>query len=316
MNKFKIITKLLLLFLPVVVIGLVPRSVFSYSFNFSPTHSAAQAGNQKRYLFWEVSSVEGKAYILGSIHLAREGLYPLSPKIEKAFEEADVLAMELDLSQLDELEVVMKMLPKAMFSDDNTLESSVSFQTYQLAKEKMQSMGMDIRMFNMYQPWFVAVSLTSYALVELGFRPEWGVDMYFSNKAQNEGKPIVGMETVDFQLNLFQGLPYDIQELFLLSSIVEIEGIERHIDMLFDAWKRGDMRRLETILMRSLRQYPELELFYEKVFYLRNKNMALQIEDYLKSGESYFVVVGAGHLVGQQGIIQLLRDKGYAVSQH
>ncbi len=308
--------RLLVTFLCSLAVFIFPGQACGYNFDSSTSFSrGSQDQTENRYFFWEVSSGQNKAYILGSIHVAKKDIYPLSSNLETVFEEADFLAVEVDLTQVNELELAAAMIDKAVYRDGGSLRQRLPPKTYQLAAEKMGQMNMDIRMFNMYQPWFLAVTLTSYALLELGFSPDWGIDQYFMNKAKDSGKKIVEMETFEYQISLFSELSDELQELFLLSTLSDLETIEENIDVIFQVWKQGNKRRLKTILKRGLRQYPQLRPFYDSVFVQRNKNMARQIVRYLDSGDSYFVVVGAGHLVGQQGIIQILRDKGYNLRQ-
>lgn len=310
--------KLFLTFLFLIYAAAVetPLKAYGYQARGGRPASVFESVRSNRYFFWEASSSTNKIYILGSIHLAKKDMYPLSREIESAFERSDVLALEVNLAEINELEVAALTLTKAIYRDGSTLESRLSNRTYQLTKKRLSDLGMDIRMFNIYQPWFLAVTLTVQALMDLGFNPEWGVDKYFLNKAVNSAKKVTGIETIESQLSLFHSLPPELQELFLLSSLVDIEAIEKYMDTLLSAWKSGNMRRLEVILKRGLDEYPELQPFYDRVFYQRNKNMADAIEDYLASGKLYFVVVGAGHLVGSEGIIQILQNRGYFLRQY
>ncbi len=309
--------KILLIFFLSAIMTVFSKQSLGYQFDKRPTDSSSEKrASDSRYFFWEVPSGANTVYILGSIHLVREDLYPLSRKIEEAFERSDALAVEVDLTKVDELEVAANMISKAFYYDGSTLADNLSPEIYQLAKESLEDLGLDIKMFNIYQPWFLALQLTTHALVELGFDPEQGVDQYFLKKAIETGKKIVGMETLTYQLSLFDSLSEDLQGLFLLLSLTEIETLESHADRLFQIWKKGDRRRLKILLRRGLEEYPELEPFYDKVFYQRNKRMVEQIEGYLTGDELYFVVVGAGHLVGREGIIQILQDKGYNPRQY
>lgn len=296
---------------------IIPLEGSGYQLGPAPAYRFEESrGSGKPYFFWQVEGKNNKAYILGSIHVAKEGIYPLSREIEEAFKQAEVLAVEVDLSRVDELDVAVRLAPRAIYRDGTTLKDNLSSDLYYRAGQQLKDMGIDIETFVFYQPWFLALNLASQALFELGFCPDWGVDNYFLRRAKKNGKKIKSLESLEYQISLFADLPHDLQELFLFSALTEIETIERQINVLFDAWEKGNKRRLETILQRGLRRYPELKPFYEKVFYQRNRNMVSQIAGYLESGKVHFVVVGAGHLVGQEGIIQLLRKKGYHLTQY
>lgn len=282
---------------------------------FQAVFAASWQEEKYQYLFWEITKDNNKAYILGSIHMAKKEIYPLKEEIEKAFEQSDKLVLEIDLSRENELEIAAKMLSQAVCPELKSLKTRLPEKIYLLAQQKTKELGLDIRMFEFYQPWFLAISITAQSLIELGFSPEWGVDRYFLEKAVSAEKKVKGLETWEFQISLFKNLSHELQELFLLASLAEIETIAGQIDVLFDAWQKGNKRRLDVLFRRSLRQYPELAPFYEKVVYQRNKNMAEKIESYLKQEGTYFVVVGAAHLIGEQGIIQILQNKGYRLNR-
>jgi hypothetical protein len=167
----------------------------------------------------------------------------------------------------------------------------------------------------MYKPWFLAINLVMLELVKLGFDPNYGVDKHFIDKAKGV-KEILELESVEFQIDLFDGFNDRQQELFLMSALLDLDLIREEMDNMISIWERGDAKGMEEMLRKGLREHPEILPIYNKIFYERNKKMALKIEGFLDDGaENYFVIVGSGHLVGKEGIIQLLKDKGYFLEQ-
>ena len=270
--------------------------------------------NQGKTFLWEIQSDYGKSYLLGSVHLLKEDNYPLKQVIEDSFDKSDVLVLEIDLSGDNLLKASMTMLQKGMYQDDQTLQDNISEKTYQTLKEKLTAMNMDIDGFKKNKPWFVAMMVLQSKLAKIGFNPAYGVDMHFLGKAKDK-KEIKGLETIEFQVGLFEGFSKEEAEKFLLSSILEADQIEKEMNKMVDAWVNGNTEEMEKATTENIDKYPELAAFYKKLNDDRNVRMVENIISFLKTGKSHFIVVGALHLVGKKGIVQLLKDQGYTVNQ-
>ncbi len=262
---------------------------------------------------WKVLSKTNTVYILGSIHYLKKEMYPLDDKIEKAFKEADVLAVEADVTNVEKVDV-QKLFGGAFYAENDTLEKHLSPKTYVLLKKELSELGASLEAANKYKPWFLAISLVSLEISKLGFDPNYGIDRYFLSKA-SEAKKILELESLEYQFHLSSSLSEKDQELFLLYTLKDIKVLEKELDKLVKAWRTGDERGVESIITKTVKEDKRLIPIYERFIYERNRNMASKIEDYLKTKETYFVIVGAGHLVGRQGIIQILKGKGFTVEQ-
>ena len=251
--------------------------------------------------------------MLGSIHLFRKENYPLNPKIENAFEQSDVLAVEANITDVGRVDVG-RLMEIAFYPEDETLEKHVSKETYEFVKKKLGGLGIPPELINKQKPWFLAATLESLELLKLGYTPDSGIDMYFLSKAKGK-KRIVELESLDDQLNLLSRLSDQDQELFLLSTVKDLDVLSKDMDQLINAWTSGETRSMESILTKSLTEDRRLTSIYEKLVYERNGNMTLRIEDLLRTKETCFVIVGAGHLVGDRGIVEILKRKGYLVEQ-
>lgn len=282
-----------------------------FLFLFSVPQSNA-LGHPKSFL-WKVQSKSATVYVLGSLHALKREMYPLPGKIEEAFSKSDALAVEANISEIS-LEGVMGMLEAAIYPGSEGLEDRLSKDTYELAKERLNRFGMPIEFFHKSKPWFLALMITALEMQRLGFDPEYGIDNYFLKKA-GEGKRIIELESVTYQMNLLSTLPEGDQELFLLYTLRDLDILSREMDALAKAWSTGDTEALESIVLRDGKDDPRMIPLYEKLIYERNTTMASRIEGFLKVGGRYFVVVGAGHLVGKKGIVEHLRKKGYSVEQ-
>jgi hypothetical protein len=161
----------------------------------------------------------------------------------------------------------------------------------------------------------LALVLSSMEMMRLGYEPQVGVDWYFLSKA-GKAKRVLELESFEYQVNLLSGFSAEEQELFLLLALRDLKSAGEQVDLLVRAWETGDVRGLEEVLMKKLREDQRLYPFYEKFLYHRNREMVQKIEYYLKTTGVYFVVIGAAHLIGEKGIVEMLQAKGYKVQQY
>jgi len=273
---------------------------------------SAVTQNQKNFL-WKVQSKTGTAYVLGSIHFMKKDIYPLHKNIENAFDKSGVLVVEANINDVGKIDI-QKIIESAFYPGNDTLQNHVSIETYELLKREFEGFGIPFEVINKQRPWFLALTLTSLELLKLGFDPANGIDVHFLSKADGK-KKITELESVDYQINLLSRFSDREQEFFLLYTLKNINTTGQEIDGLFRAWITGDTKSMESIITKPTAEDRNLFSLYEKLIYERNRNMVSRIEEFLKTKETYFVVVGAGHLVGKKGIIEMLRRKGYAVEQ-
>jgi len=289
-------------------------SIFSIAILLSLSVLVQEAVSQaKKTFLWKVQSKTSTVYVLGSIHYLKKEMYPLNKKIENAFEKSEYLVVEANISDTEKVDTE-KLTESGLYLDDETFEKHVSPQTYDLVKKELERLGVPLELIGKQKPWFLALTLASLEIVKLGFDPNYGIDAYFLSKGEDK-KKILELESFDSQINLFCQLTEKEQEFLLLYTLKDIQVIEQELDKLVQAWTSGDTKGVEAIITRSLAEDRGLSPIYEKLIYGRNRNMASKIEGYLKTKGSYFVVVGAGHLVGKRGIIEILKAKGFLVEQ-
>ncbi len=267
---------------------------------------------EKNFL-WRVKSKESTAYLLGSIHLLKKDVYPLSSVIEGAFEKSNVLAVEADVSDISRLDL-NKLIESALYPAGDSLDKHVSGKTFSLIKEEVTWAGLPMELVYNQKPWFLALTLESLELVKSGYDPNYGIDKYFLSKAEGT-KRILELESLDYQIDLLAGLNDEEQESFLLYTLSELKILGPEVDELVNAWKSGAADEVESIMAKGQSEDRRFHAIYDKLVYNRNRSMAQKIDGYLKTRGTYFVVVGAAHLVGDRGIIQLLRKKGYSIEQ-
>jgi uncharacterized protein YbaP (TraB family) len=267
---------------------------------------------QEKSFLWRVNSDQNRLYILGSIHLLKKETYPLKKSIEDAFEQTKKLVLEIDLSSANSQKIQQLMVQKSISTDGTMLHQSVSDETYQAVAKRAKELDIDIRVLSPFKPWVIAMTMAAIKLQQLGFDPSLGVDRHLAERAKQTDKPTAGLETAEFQLDLFDRFSAKEQELLLRQSMDEMDHVERNVTAIVQAWKSGDVGAVERHLLVGMRDYPEI---HRKVIDDRNQRWLPQIENLLSRGENALIVVGAAHLVGKNGIIELLKDRGYRVEQ-
>jgi len=290
------------------VIGLTFRWVLLVALFAWVGESRAQ-GNS---FLWQLQTDKGDIYILGSIHLLKRENYPLNPAIEKAFDSTKKLVLEIDLKNADSETVQRLMLEKGVHREGKTLHQNVSAETYSLAAKRAQELGVDIRALSSLKPWVVALTMTSLQLRKLGFDANSGVDRYLAGRAAKTGKPMAALETAAFQIGLMDQLSAGDQESMLRQSLREMDLLDKKLDQIVRSWAAGDVRALEELLLDAMREYPAV---HQKIVVDRNRRWLPEIERMIEQGENALVVVGAAHLVGKEGVIELLKARGYTLEQ-
>jgi len=266
---------------------------------------------EQKGLLLEVSSKDSKVYILGSVHFFKKDLYPLNERIEKAFQKSDVAVFEIDMKEMDA--GLLKLQQKGLYPEGDSLDKHISKETIDILLPRLSSYGIPFEIAKRFRPWMLAMTIQSIEYQKLGFKPEFGIDKYFYEKSK--GKEIKGLESVEYQLGIFDGLSNKEQEIYLLYTILEAEKTSFYAEAIIRAWKEGNLKIIEEIIYQPLKEKPELLPIYKRLFFDRNRAMVSKIEDFLKTKKTHFVVVGAGHLAGEEGIIELLKKKGYNIKQ-
>jgi uncharacterized protein YbaP (TraB family) len=265
---------------------------------------------------WKISSEVNSIYLLGSIHVASQDIYPLDSAIENAFELSDNLVVEVDIAHLDGTHMLQLMMDYGTYPEGEGLRDHIPADLYAQLEEQFEQFGFGLILsdYDSYKPWVIVTMQEELQLEELGYDTEYGIDLYFINKAADSGKDIIELETAEFQIELISAFPDELM-ILLLEEGVENPLTEEDAASLFEAWEDGDMATMELLLFEALIDEPALEPYYDQMMNQRNLTMAEIIEGFLADDETYFVVVGAGHLVGDNGLISLLGERGYVTEQ-
>jgi len=240
-----------------------------------------------------------------------EWVYPLNSEIEKAFDDSECIVVEADLQNADSMKLQLLIIKKGMYPEGETLKENIPENLYDRLEEEFKKLGLPLESMNRMRPWFVALTLTALRMKQLGFDESLGIDMYFLKKAKDK-KEIFELESADFQVNLLSGFSKELQALFLQEALEDQSTLKEEMEKMISYWKTGNVEKMTSFLSRTRRKHPELEPVFVKLIDERNVGMTGKIEGYLKKTKTYFVIVGAGHLVGERGIVSLLKAKGFA----
>jgi uncharacterized protein YbaP (TraB family) len=261
---------------------------------------------------WVAEGTGNRVYLLGSIHLLREQDHPLPRIIGDAYEDAETLYMELDMDDLDPLATQATINRLGMLEEGTSLRELMGDELYTRAAAAASELEIPLEMLDRTEPWYAAITVEQLVLSRLGFNPAYGVEMHLLRKASGDGKEILGFETLEQQLGYLDGLSLEAQQTLLMQTLTEGAAIREIMDDLILAWRSGDIDYLEQTLLDDLSGYPEL---YDTIVADRNRLWVDTIDDLLDDGEDYLVIVGALHLVGEDGVPRLLEQRGIRITQ-
>src|SRR6267142_358028 len=249
------------------------------------TCTSASRADTALHSLWELHGKHNTVFLLGSIHVLRPGDYPLSPAV---------------------------MLASATLPEGKSLPEVLGPKRYSRAESLARDVGVDLATFDQFAPWFAAEAISQLQLLQLGFQPTSGVEMYFLQRARSDGKSIAGLETVHDQIALFEGLSMDAQAEYLVLSLEQAHELPKQVDDMVHAWQRGDTAWFDDQMRSELGRDPAL---YQSVLAARNRKWIPKIEALLNDDKNYLVIVGTGHLVGRNSVIDLLKKDGVGATQ-
>lgn len=264
---------------------------------------------------WKATGGKGTVFLLGSIHAAKADFYPLPRPIERDFRKSSVLVEEIDLAREDPARLHRLVLKSGLYPPGDRLENHVSPETWRALQAYLKRTGQDPAAFSRMKPWLAGVIVTWSAVQPDAIHAKYGIDAHFAAEAKAAGKSTAALESARFQLHLVSSIPAPLQDAMLRSSLHGAREGAEGLDTLLHAWRTGNAAEMEDLITRDERRHPRLKPLYDMLLAARNRGMAAKIETYLATAKTWFVVVGAGHLIGRKGIVALLRDKGFTVSR-
>jgi len=279
---------------------------------------------ETKHFLWKVSDENSSVWLLGSIHLADSTLYPLAPVIDSAFAQAEELAVEINLNDDEVVKELGEQSASQGMLAEGTLRDLLPEDMWNTVDSLCAAWNVPMEMIEKARPWLAATTLSSYAFMQAGLNPEYGIDYVFLDRAAMDGKAIVGLETAEEQI----GALADTTEsdsagvYYLRTTLREISGFHDLITNIMRAWKTGDDDLLHSLLddvddEDSLSQDSKYKEEYEQRIYVnRNAKMADSIATFLRENRNVFVVVGVAHLaLEKDNVIEALKRRGFKIER-
>ncbi len=266
----------------------------------------------QRACVWKIQGSSNTVYIAGSVHLLRQEDYPLPSAYDIAYQDSARLYFEIDMAEMNDPKTIKRMQKLGSYSARDSLRRHVSPGTFRLLAAHLTSRGLPTLLFEQMKPGLLAINLSSMEAMRMGARADLGLEVKYHQLAIKDGKPSSGLETVEFQVTLFDKLNDREQDRMLRATLEKIDDMQKILAGLIDAWKVGDIQKMDTLLNEEFKEDPKLKsLLIDK----RNQSWVPKIEEAFLGSENVLFIVGTGHLVGKGSVIDLLQKRGYFPQQ-
>jgi uncharacterized protein YbaP (TraB family) len=266
-----------------------------------------------RHTFWEVKGHTNTVYLLGSVHMLKPDDSALPAEVLEAYQSSKSLVMELDLNGVDSEALLGTGIESAMLPEGQSLSEVLGAELYADLVEHAKKLGLEPEIMDRFQPWFAALLMEQTALSQAGMEAGAGVDEQFAQRARDDDKPIIALETAEEQLGFFAHLSMNQQRQYLRATLKDLNTEGTDAAAMVRAWQNGDTAELEHLMRKDSASNPEL---FHLLTTERNRKWLPKIAALLREDQNYLVIVGALHLVGDDGLVELLRRQGFQVVQH
>ncbi|MBD3828579.1 TraB/GumN family protein [Stenotrophomonas maltophilia] len=266
-------------------------------------------------LLWKVTGPgDSRVYLLGSFHLLRPGDYPLSADVDRAFADAQRVVFELSPQDMESPQLAQKMVQAAVRTDGSELKRDLDAPTWTRLQAYARDNNLPLAQLQGMKPWFVGLTITLSQFTKMGLDPKLGLDRHFMTQAAASGKATAGLEDIDTQIAVLSGMSAQEQQQMVAEALEQADKGDEDGRKLHDAWRRGDDKLLWNSMATQMRgQYPQL---YKRINTDRNDAWVPKLQQHLQAGQGgTLVVVGTLHLLGNDGVVEKLRAKGYTVER-
>ena len=270
------------------------------------------ASAQASSAVWLVEKDGHRMYLGGTMHMLSADDYPLPRAYEQAYGESSRIVFETDISELSNPSFIMYMMSEVKFENGVSLRQKVSAETWQALEEFFTSRGVPMSSIEIFKPGMVALQMTMVELQRLGVSAA-GVDMHFYQRALTDGKPLGKLETAREQIAFLANMGAGQEDEMLLYSLADVERLPELWKTMTQAWRSGDLEWLDRELAQPMREdFPEV---FESLMVKRNNAWMPQLEAMSHTPEVEFVLVGAMHLSGEEGLLDMLAAQGHTITQ-
>ena len=271
---------------------------------------AGEGDSLSKTFLWKAQQEQTTVFLAGSIHALKEDAYPLPPAFDSAFAQAEIVVFEIDIN--DMMKAAVQMMVAGSLEEGRTLEQVVGPELWFEFKVHCDVLNLDPSMFKRMKPWMAALTLTSIELSKHGYLATAGLDSHFSQRADEAGKELRALETADFQISLFADLDAEQSLAFFRYTLADLEVMIPEMEKMYRDWRFGNVEGMERWLLEGFEEFPGV---FNKMVIDRNRAWMPTIVELLEGDRDAMVVVGSMHLIGEQGLVALLRKQGYTVVQ-
>jgi uncharacterized protein YbaP (TraB family) len=275
--------------------------------------ASAPAPATGRPALWRIGDEDTTVYLFGTVHVLPPDLNWRTKPVEDALNSAKAVYFETDVNpnQIQLLDVVKRL---GMYGPSEKLSEHLTLEQRKAVADASAKLSVPMIALDTMKPWLAAMTLSEQMISNAGYDPNSGVERTLLPMATAAGKDIRKLETVEEQLLVFADLPEKVQIDYLVSGIDEIEKEPTLLGDLVSAWSKGDVEKLDKIMIEDdLEDTPEV---YQALLVNRNRNWAVKLDDLVKTEPGvFFVAVGAGHLTGKDSVLGMLTAKGYKVER-
>lgn len=261
---------------------------------------------------WKVSKGTDYIYVGGTVHILPASEFPLPKAFDKAYKDSQGIVLETDLPDPNDVQAQMKMMQAMAYTDGRTLKDVLKPKTYEALSSYFAQFGASVEQLQGFKPGFIMTMMLAMAAQKEQMAGE-GVDAYFDKQAIKDKKLVEYLESVEFQINMLANLGEGQEDKFINSNLDQMNDFKPLMLKMIKAWRSGDVATIEQVLNEQMKdENPEM---YNTMITARNKNWIGKIENLFTDNDKEFVLVGAGHLAGDDNVLELLSEKGYKISQ-
>ena len=259
---------------------------------------------------WMVSSSRANVYLAGSFHMLRSSDYPLPAEFFTAYKNSRKIIFEVPPDETGDPGNMGAFLSGAIYADGTTLKDHITQAAYAKTEKFCKEHNYPLEQYQIFKPAMFLTMLTVLEMNRIGADPQKGVDNFFKEKALQDGKATGSLETVDQQLKILLSMDESMGSDQIIESIDEFKQIDTELGEYLAVWRKGDERRMEELFIKDFKNYKKL---YQTLIVDRNNKWMTDIINYLNGSGNTMIIVGAAHLVGPDGLVNLLRKRGYKV---
>ena len=276
---------------------------------FSSTNTLASDATTS---VWKVSNGEDVVYIGGTIHILPISEFPLPDAFSTTYEKSDTIVLEAELPAPTDLAAQRKIMAAVAYEDGQSLKDELSEETYGALNTYLGAFGATADQVASFKPGMVVSMLVAMEAQRNQLAGE-GVDAYFNQLAKRDGKTRDYLETLDFQIQMMANMGEGEEDRFISETLTTLPELKELLTQTIKAWRNGDTEEINEYVVEKFKR--ESPVSFNEVFTQRNANWVPHIEAMFGDEDQEFVLVGAGHLVGEGNVLKLLENKGYKIEQ-